>query len=231
MFDLQARSNFNDSSIVQECKSGYDLDTSPTFSKGQVSKRDIRTIKRSSASSILVFERLLSAPQIRRRMLGSFIMSAQEASRLEMELELLGAMYPEQACYDSKARELKYTQDGASLQLRLPELYPDSGLPDIIAANDASKTDLRSQTKTAIQKLDLIEGEETLDAMIAAFQQLLEQRDDDMDEPPQETVNPTEVETSRTVIIWLHHLLALSKRKLALSPASLSGITKYVRYV
>lgn len=156
-------------------------------------------------------------------------MSEQEASRLEMEVELLSAMYPEQASYDAKSRELKYSQDGASLQLRLPELYPGSGLPDIIAAHDASKTDLRSQTKTTIQKLDLIEGEEALDAMIAAFQQLLQERGDQPHELSHATVNPTEVETSRTVIIWLHHLLALTKRKLALSPASLSGITKYVR--
>jgi hypothetical protein len=38
-------------------------------------------------------------------------MSEHEPSRLETELELLDAMYPEQASYTSKARELKYTQD------------------------------------------------------------------------------------------------------------------------
>jgi hypothetical protein len=153
-------------------------------------------------------------------------MSEHEPSRLETELELLDAMYPEQASYTSKARELKYTQDGATLQLRIPESYPESGLPDVIAASDASKTDLRASTKDAIKKLGLAEGEEALDAVIAAFQQVLDSSK--MSEPPRNTTssNPAEADASKTVIIWLHHLLALTKRKLALSPTTLSGVTK-----
>jgi hypothetical protein len=148
-------------------------------------------------------------------------MSEQEPSRLEMEIELLEAMYPEQASYTSKALELKFTQDGAVLQLRLPESYPESGLPDVIAANDASKTDIRANTNAAVKALGLTEGEEALDAIIAAFQQVLESSN-----TAQQSETADKEDTSRTVIIWLHHLLALTKRKLALSPTTISGITK-----
>jgi hypothetical protein len=154
-------------------------------------------------------------------------MSEHEPSRLELELELLNAMYPEQASYISKARELKFTQDGALLHLRLPEFYPETGLPDVIAASDASKSDIRMDTRTAVKELGLIEGEEALDAIIAAFQQVLEANSISQ-HVQSNTKSDTAKEgaTSRTVIIWLHHLLALTKRKLALSPTRISGITK-----
>ncbi|KAH7405721.1 hypothetical protein DE146DRAFT_421589 [Phaeosphaeria sp. MPI-PUGE-AT-0046c] len=153
-------------------------------------------------------------------------MAEPEASRLDMEVEIIGAMYPEQASYDKKARELKFTHEGALLQLRLPESYPESGRPDVIAANNSNKSDLRSQTKAAIKGLDLIEGEEALDAIIAAFQELLDQKSNEQDQISSGTTDTTVIDASKTVIIWLHHLLALTKRKLALSPTSLSGITK-----
>jgi hypothetical protein len=150
-------------------------------------------------------------------------MSEQEPSRLELEMELLEAMYPEQASYETKARELKFIQNGALLQLRLPDSYPESGLPDVIAASDASKTDIRTATKTAIKELGLMEGEEALDAIIVAFQSVLESASTAQ---PSTTTGSNDNDTCRTVIIWLHHLLALTKRKLALSPTTLSGITK-----
>lgn len=154
-------------------------------------------------------------------------MAESEPSRLDMELELVEAMYPEQASYASKARELRFTHLGALLQLRLPDSYPETGLPDVIAANDASKNDLRADTKAAISELSLSEGEEALDAIIAAFQQVLERSQS----AHVATKGAVDVHTDpsnapKTVIIWLHHLLALTKRKLALSPNKLSGITK-----
>jgi hypothetical protein len=154
-------------------------------------------------------------------------MEDREPSRLENEIELLEAMYPEQASYDSKARELKFTQDGALLHLRLPEVYPDSGLPDVIAASDASRSDVRANTKAAVRELGLVEGEESLDAIIAAFQQVLEASNTTQNFTVGSNSNTTsKSDGSKTVIIWLHHLLALTKRKLALSPTTLSGITK-----
>ncbi|KAH7079323.1 hypothetical protein BKA63DRAFT_263948 [Paraphoma chrysanthemicola] len=151
-------------------------------------------------------------------------MSQPEPTRLETELELLAAMYPEQASYVAKAREFKFTQDGAVLQLRLPDTYPEKGLPDVIAASDASKADLRAKTKAFVNDLSLTEGEEALDAVVAAFQQVL---NDSYQEPSHNKSNTSShADTSKTVIIWLHHLLAITKRKLAISPTGISGITK-----
>lgn len=154
-------------------------------------------------------------------------MSEHEFSRLEQEIELVNAMYPEQAYYNSEIRELKFTQDGATVQLRLPESYPESGHPDIIAASDAEKVDVRAQTKAAVKELRLWEGEEALDAIIAAFQQVLERSSAYHTEQSRTDPNlGRDVDSSKSVIIWLHHLLALTKRKLAFSPSALSGITK-----
>jgi hypothetical protein len=155
------------------------------------------------------------------------VMAEQDPSRLDMELGLLEAMYPEQASYTPKARELKFTQSGALLQLRLPESYPEHGFPDVIAANDASKADIRAKTRAAVKELCLIEGEEALDAIIAAFQQVLETNSVTQQMLLDKQSDAADkADASRTVIIWLHHLLALTKRKLALSPTTVSGITK-----
>ncbi|KAH9868190.1 hypothetical protein J1614_007262 [Plenodomus biglobosus] len=165
-------------------------------------------------------------------------MANQDASRLELELELLQAMYPDQFHYDIPSRELKFTQGVSSLHLRLPESYPGAGLPDVISATDTSKTDLRVQIKDAIKELGLVGGEEVLDAFIATFQQVLETRSAEQDtesnlksqQYPSSKVGQDAEHKSKTVIIWLHHLLNTNKRKLALSPPPssplVSGITK-----
>ena len=99
-------------------------------------------------------------------------MSDHGPTRLETELELLEAMYPDQTHYDPKSRELKFSHDNhASLLLRLPESYPELGLPDIISATDAAKNDLRTRVKVAVKDVGLAEGEEALDAIVAACTQ------------------------------------------------------------
>lgn len=159
-------------------------------------------------------------------------MSEHSDSRLRIELELLEAMYPEQVYYKSRSRDLKFTEQSALLHLRLPESYPESGRPDVIEAHDASKNDLRDRVKAAVRDSCLAEGEEALDAIIAAFQGVIEETNPtDSHSIHADTSCPSsrkaEPERHKTVIIWLHHLLALSKRKLALSPSStVSGITK-----
>lgn len=165
-------------------------------------------------------------------------MANQDASRLEMELELLQAMYPDQFHYDIPSRELKFIQGVSSLHLRLPESYPGTGLPDVISATDTLKTDLRVQIKDAIKELGLAGGEEVLDAFIATFQQVLERRSAEQDtesnlkgrQDHDSTVGQGAEHKFKTVIIWLHHLLNTNKRKLALSPPPssplVSGITK-----
>ncbi|KAJ4340215.1 hypothetical protein N0V95_007568 [Ascochyta clinopodiicola] len=158
-------------------------------------------------------------------------MSEEEPSRLDNEIELLTAIYPEQASYSSKSRELKFVQEHATLQLRIPETYPETGQPDVIGATDTARNDIRDQTKAAIRALQLPEGEETLDAILSAFQQVLSDRLETSSIASAKSTKSTkstkheDPNTQKTVIIWLHHLLNTNKRKLCLSPA-FSGITK-----
>jgi hypothetical protein len=164
------------------------------------------------------------------RLNSNSAMSQADESRFALELELLQAMYPDQIDYNAKSRDLKFAEQSALLHLRLPEQYPEAGLPDVVAARDAAKNDLRDRTKAAVRDAGLAAGEEALDAIIACFQRIVEETDRTRDSQTgigstSATCSPAS-EASKTVIIWLHHLLALSKRKLALSPASISGVTK-----
>lgn len=172
-------------------------------------------------------------------------MSNPATSRLDNELQLLEAMYPGQIHYDPAARQLKFAAGlSSTLHLRLPARYPDAGgLPDVIGAHGAHQTDLRSQTREAIRGLALSEGEEVLDAVIAVFEELVcaqaasqevapleTRRQQQQKEPTQGSRPGQDTAPSRTVVIWLHHLLNTHKRKLALSPPPstppVSGITK-----
>jgi hypothetical protein len=153
-------------------------------------------------------------------------MSEQDESRLELELELLQAIYPEQVEWSVKSRELKFSDQYVLLQLRLPESYPEAGFPDVISASDATKKDVRNQTKAAVQAAGLTEGEEALDAVIACFLRVVETNSTDDAQTGTDSASTAAPEASKTVIIWLHHLLALTKRKLALSHPLLSGLTK-----
>ncbi|KAF1841385.1 uncharacterized protein K460DRAFT_379474 [Cucurbitaria berberidis CBS 394.84] len=157
-------------------------------------------------------------------------MSMQEPSRLDTELELLEAMYPDQTSHSAKSREFRFLDGAASLLLRLPETYPESGSPDVISATNASKTDIRNQTRSGIKELGLADGEEALDAIIAAFQQVLESNTTQHSDQISSTSRDSTDNRSKTVIVWLHHLLNTNKRKLALSPPPasppVSGLTK-----
>lgn len=161
-------------------------------------------------------------------------MAEQHPSRLDNEIELLTAIYPDQATYSSKGRELKFTQEHATLQLRIPDTYPEYGFPDVLGATDAARNDIRDQTKLAISALNLPDGEEALDAIISAFQQTVSERLETSSVVSAKSVKSTrstnvgqrdKSNTKKTVIIWLHHLLNTNKRKLCLSPA-FAGITK-----
>lgn len=157
-------------------------------------------------------------------------MSEDDGSRFATELELLQAMYPEQVTYDTKSRELKFSSDGALLELRIPEDYPEKGFPDVLAVRDAQKNDLREHMRTAIRNLQLVGGEEALDAIVASFQELLDVHAAASSQTgagaAAQSATSMKPAPSKTVIIWLHHLLALSKRKLALSPTDMAGVTK-----
>ncbi|KAF2751786.1 hypothetical protein M011DRAFT_392346, partial [Sporormia fimetaria CBS 119925] len=147
--------------------------------------------------------------------------------RLSLELELLQAMYPGQIDFDPRSRDFRFSEKPSLLHLRIPEHYPNSGSPDVLSASDSSHNDLRNRLKTEIQKLDLSEGTEALDAIVACFQTLILSTDHSNLELTQNHANPPTSESCKTVIIWLHHLLATSKRKLAISPPGrVNGVTK-----
>lgn len=154
-------------------------------------------------------------------------MGADEDERLQAEIELLEAMYPDQVSYRARPREMKYTSPQGSFTLRMPSGYLTDELPEVLSAS-AAKEDARTQLQQRIQTLS--PGEETLDSLIAMFVELTEQQASEA----QETIRSERSKTSEaspqarlTVIIWLHHLLNTNKRKLALSPAAgVSGITK-----
>lgn len=181
---------------------------------------------------------------------GMMAAQPENSERLEAELSLLEAMYPSSITYTPKSRELWFktsprddssttnstnNASGGELKLRLPDSYPESGVPTLISARDGVKNDLRDQTRRAIGELNLVEGEEGLDRIIGAFEALLSDLLATSTEDPlshkteptgSATMNGTKVQQQqqqdpmapKTVIIWLHHLLATSKRKLAITP-------------
>ncbi|KAI1506337.1 hypothetical protein F5X99DRAFT_363888 [Biscogniauxia marginata] len=166
----------------------------------------------------------------------------EAADRLQAELDLLTAMYPDAISYTPNARELRYSHfttplgtkhpASSTLVLRLPDAYPVEGFPDIISATGPRKEDLRSAARAAFRKLDVSAGEELLDALLLAFQDLVSSQQESDHLPDAENGEDGNSNDNgsgdvspryKTVIIWLHHLLNMNKRKLALSPTSAAG--------
>lgn len=161
----------------------------------------------------------------------------EESSRLQDEVALLEAMYPEEVTFSTASQELRYTPQGAAaaaLLLRLPQGYPVTEPPEVILAHDLNKKDLHNALSHTIR--DLWSGEEILDAVLIAFQTVLAEAEDAAQsaaEPVHHSAHaPWDLKQSdhaqKTTVIWLHHLLNTNKRKLAISPASqdITGITK-----
>jgi hypothetical protein len=105
----------------------------------------------------------------------------------------------------------------------------------LMSARDGVKNDLRDWTRRTIGELNLAEGEEGLDRIIAAFEELVSDfmstsTEDSLLQKAELTGSATTIGARvqeqqqedpmapKTVIIWLHHLLATSKRKLAINP-------------
>jgi hypothetical protein len=168
---------------------------------------------------------------------------SEATSRLHDELALLDAMYPGHVSFNPRSRDFKYTStgsDGAAFVVRVPEKYPvgHDADPLIISASDHLKRDIRDTLGQALGSLvpDEKQGE-LLDLVISLFEQaaaVAKKEEVKQDGGEKSTTNIR----SKTVVIWLHHLLATSKRKLAVSPTtkatvdpgatpdSVSGITK-----
>jgi hypothetical protein len=151
----------------------------------------------------------------------------------EDELALLENMYPEAIRFDNKASQLDFTHNKSSFSLRIPADYPVTSLPETLSAAGSRKQDLRDVIQELIRQQE--KGEPCLDSIIEEFMALVDNSDATIKGSGEGTesfqaTNSTEDNKKRTVIIYLHHLLALSKRKLALNPSTqasaISGITK-----
>ncbi|KJY01379.1 DUF1115-domain-containing protein [Zymoseptoria brevis] len=154
-------------------------------------------------------------------------MDPPPSSRLETEISLLESMYPDQLHWTANSRELTYNSSSSStFTLRLPETYLSTSLPSVLLAS-THKSDVRDALQRSINETCQV-GEECLDAVIALFDELSSSPTDS--EPSSKSTEAAEERGCLTVIIWLHHLLAQSKRKLALQPSSesqhISGLTK-----
>jgi hypothetical protein len=160
------------------------------------------------------------------------------SERLAAEIELLEAMYPDQIEWQLRSRELRFTSDHKDLlELRIPDRYPENELPTVIGARSSKKQDLRQSMQNALNQMTLSEGEEILDTIVQRYQDLTASAEDRLQEAENpQTANSQDKakDTFKVVIVWLHHLLATGKRKLALSPridsvsssAKISGVTK-----
>ncbi|KAK1811328.1 hypothetical protein LTR12_014316 [Friedmanniomyces endolithicus] len=152
---------------------------------------------------------------------------ADQEERINTELSLLQTMYPDQVQYSAKAREMKYRSAAGAFALRLPSGYlsQSADLPEVLSASAGNK-DLREPLKQ--QVASLLAGEEMLDSIVSAFDELAEEA---VKQPPVESGSDNEsgkkIDSKATVVVWLHHLLNTNKRKLALSPTpGVSGVTK-----
>ncbi|KAI1200779.1 hypothetical protein F5X97DRAFT_320988 [Nemania serpens] len=85
-------------------------------------------------------------------------MTMEAAECLEVELDLLFAMYPQTLSFSPQARELKYhlhcNEESniippAILLLRLPDTYPLGVYPEMITPKGRYKEGLRAATKAA----------------------------------------------------------------------------------
>ncbi|KAF2401613.1 hypothetical protein EJ06DRAFT_352384 [Trichodelitschia bisporula] len=145
------------------------------------------------------------------------------------ELALLEAMFPEEIVYDSKRSEISYRAEDGTLQLRIPPEYPRAARPEVITASGPAKQDLRDHLLYRIAIMEV--GEPVLDAVISAFLDIITAEREAEGQSQETEVSTREPDGRKTVIIWLHHLLATSKRKHALAPegdaaTSVSGVTK-----
>lgn len=149
--------------------------------------------------------------------------------RLVTELELLQAIFPDQVTFSTKRREFSYVTDKSAFSLRLPERYPGAESPEVLSAS-GNKNDLRDRLKASIAKLPT--GEEMLDSIITAFDQLVDQATSDAGLSASDREHQADLkiisEKKTTVIVWLHHLLNTSKRKQVLAPplSGVSGVSK-----
>lgn len=148
--------------------------------------------------------------------------------RLENEVALVQAMYPDQVTWDPRSREIVFKNTNSAITLRLQDDYLTTGRPVVVSAS-VGKRDISGEVKKRLIE-EFGPGEEVLDATIMIFDELvahheLEASSDGYGRSVPATDSPEDGDA--TIIVWLHHLLNTNKRKMALAPAaSVSGVTK-----
>jgi hypothetical protein len=153
-------------------------------------------------------------------------MESSNEERFQLELELLQSMYPDQITFAEKARELRFIDADAKLELQIPDGYLSTELPIILTARVAQQ-DLRDAVHH--DTLSSPVGEEILDSVIVSFLETCTQTRShvqNVEHPPE--LDAGQAARTTTVVVWLHHLLNTNKRKQALSPVSpqVNGLTK-----
>lgn len=149
------------------------------------------------------------------------------AERLENEVALVQAMYPDLLTWNPASQEITYKDKNSAMTLRLDSDYLTTGRPIVISAN-VGKRDISGEVKKRFLE-EFRPGEEVLDATIMIFDELLAHYELESTGEGYETTPPNDGpgDGEATIIVWLHHLLNTNKRKMALSPAeSVSGVTK-----
>ena len=154
---------------------------------------------------------------------------ANDGERQEAELALIQAMHPDTVQYNERSSDLKYSDEHGTLVLRLPSDYPSCCTPTVLSAQLQNKAlDIREHMRKTISHLT--PGEESLDLIISAFHDhaaAISPAGTNESSQSQDTQSQKST-TCSAVIIWLHHLLATEKRKLATRPADsrVSGVSK-----
>lgn len=155
------------------------------------------------------------------------------SERREAEIALLQAMYPSDVTWHEQRQELLYkSETGGSIILRVPDEYPSAAQPVVIQAFDIGKDDIRDTIQKRIASLASREGDEILDAIIQAFDEVVRDRREasNIVARANDHRHGSDQVNYKTVVVWLHHLLNTNKRKLAMNPSNsvnqIAGVTK-----
>lgn len=130
---------------------------------------------------------------------------APEDERLEDEVALIRAMYPDQVTWSPHSREIAFKHPQSSLTLRLQDDYLTTGHPIVVSAS-VGKRDISGEVKKRLIE-EFSPGEEVLDATIMIFEELaahheLTASSDGSGRPVPATDSPEDGDA--TVIVWLH---------------------------
>jgi len=157
---------------------------------------------------------------------------SEQDERLQNEISILEAMYPDQISWTANERLFKYSIDKAACTLRLPDGYLRDDVPDVVSAT-VDGSDAREALRQSTQAYAA--GEEALDSIVLEFTEIANsmrkdaQKQTASNAPPSQP-NELNVPGKATIIVWLHHLLNTNKRKHALHPdtpsSDVSGVTK-----